>query len=83
MIRGTTILAVRHKAKVVVAGDGQVTLDTTVMKHRAKKVRKLYNDQVLAGFAGTTADAFTLYETRAGDRPLKVLIDAAGWQATA
>ncbi len=62
MIKGTTILSVRHKEKVVMAGDGQVTMDTTVMKHRARKVRKLYNDKVLAGFAGTTADAFTLFE---------------------
>ncbi len=62
MFRGTTIISVRHKGKVVMAGDGQVTLDTTVMKHRARKVRKLYNDTVLAGFAGATADAFTLFE---------------------
>ncbi|UCC66851.1 MAG: ATP-dependent protease subunit HslV [Deltaproteobacteria bacterium] len=62
MLKGTTILSVRHKGKVVMAGDGQVTLETTVMKHRARKVRKLYNDKVLAGFAGTTADAFTLFE---------------------
>ena len=62
MFRGTSILSVRHKGKVVMAGDGQVTLETTVMKHRARKVRKLYNDKVLAGFAGTTADAFTLFE---------------------
>jgi len=62
MLKGTTILSVRHKGKIVIAGDGQVTLDTTVMKHRAKKTRKLYNDKVLAGFAGATADAFTLFE---------------------
>jgi ATP-dependent HslUV protease subunit HslV len=62
MLRGTTILSVRHKGKIVIAGDGQVTLETTVMKHRAKKVRKLYNNTVLAGFAGATADAFTLFE---------------------
>ncbi|MBN1253684.1 MAG: ATP-dependent protease subunit HslV [Deltaproteobacteria bacterium] len=62
MLKGTTILSVRHKGKIVIAGDGQVTLDTTVMKHRARKVRKLYNDTVLAGFAGATADAFTLFE---------------------
>ena len=62
MLKGTTILSVRHKGKIVMAGDGQVTLDTTVMKHRARKVRKLYNDKVLAGFAGATADAFTLFE---------------------
>ncbi|OGP55152.1 MAG: HslU--HslV peptidase proteolytic subunit [Deltaproteobacteria bacterium RBG_13_52_11] len=62
MLKGTTILSVRHKGKIVIAGDGQVTLDTTVMKHRARKVRKLYNDNILAGFAGATADAFTLFE---------------------
>ncbi len=58
----TTIIAVRHKGKVAMAGDGQVTLGNTVMKHGAKKVRRLYKDQVLAGFAGATADAFTLFE---------------------
>ncbi len=62
MIKGTTILAVRHKGKVVIAGDGQVSLEQVVMKHTAKKVRKIYNDNVLAGFAGATADAFTLFE---------------------
>jgi len=61
-IKGTTILSVRHRGKVVMAGDGQVTLESTVMKHRARKVRKIYDDKVLAGFAGTTADAFTLFE---------------------
>src|SRR4030067_1616094 len=60
-MRSTTILCVRHKGKVVMAGDGQVTLEHTVMKHTAKKVRKIYHDQVLAGFAGSTADAFTLF----------------------
>lgn len=62
MIKGTTILSVRHKGKVVIAGDGQVSLEQVVMKHTARKVRKIYNDNVLAGFAGTTADAFTLFE---------------------
>jgi len=61
-MRGTTILAVRHKGKVTVAGDGQVTLDVTVMKHGARKVRRLYHDEVIVGFAGTTADAFTLFD---------------------
>ena len=61
-IRGTTILAVKHRGKVTVAGDGQVTLDTTVMKHGARKVRRLYHNQVIVGFAGTTADAFTLFD---------------------
>ena len=59
---GTTILAVRRGNKVVVAGDGQVSLGATVMKSNARKVRRLYNDRVLAGFAGGTADAFTLFE---------------------
>lgn len=61
-IRGTTIIAVRHKGKVTVAGDGQVTVDTTIMKHGARKVRRLYNNQVIVGFAGATADAFTLFD---------------------
>ena len=61
-IRGTTIIAVKHKGKVTVAGDGQVTLDITVMKHGAKKVRRLYNKKVIVGFAGATADAFTLFD---------------------
>lgn len=60
--RGTTILSVRRNGKVVVGGDGQVTLGNTVMKGNARKVRRLYNDKVLAGFAGGTADAFTLFE---------------------
>jgi ATP-dependent HslUV protease subunit HslV len=62
MMHGTTILAVRHGGKVVVAGDGQVSLGQTVLKHTARKVRKLYNDRVIAGFAGATADAYTLFE---------------------
>ncbi len=61
MFHGTTILAVRHNGKVVMAGDGQVTMGDTIMKHTAKKVRRLYNDTVLVGFAGSTADAFTLF----------------------
>ncbi len=60
-IRSTTILAVRHKGDVVIAGDGQVSLGNTVMKHNAKKVRRLYHDKVIVGFAGATADAFTLF----------------------
>ena len=59
---GTTIIGVRRDNEVVVGGDGQVTLGNTVMKNNAKKVRRLYKDQVLAGFAGATADAFTLFE---------------------
>src|SRR5512145_1687664 len=61
-IRGTTILAVKKDDKITVAGDGQVTLDTTVMKHGARKVRRLYNNEVIVGFAGATADAFTLFD---------------------
>lgn len=60
-LKSTTILCVRHKGKTVMAGDGQVTLEQTIMKHTARKVRKIYQDRVLAGFAGTTADAFTLF----------------------
>ena len=60
--RGTTILSARRNGKVVIGGDGQVSLGNTVMKGNARKVRRLYNNQVLAGFAGGTADAFTLFE---------------------
>ena len=59
---GTTIVSVRRKNKVVIGGDGQVSQGNTIMKSNAKKVRRLYKDQVLAGFAGGTADAFTLFE---------------------
>ena len=61
-IHGTTILALRHGGKVVMAGDGQVSLGQTVMKRTARKVRRIYGDKVIAGFAGATADAFTLFE---------------------
>lgn len=61
-IRSTTILAVRHKGVVALAGDGQVSLGNTVMKHHARKVRRLYHDRVVTGFAGATADAFTLFD---------------------
>lgn len=60
-MHGTTILSVRKDNKVVVAGDGQVTLGESVIKHNAKKVRRLYNDKILAGFAGSTADALSLF----------------------
>ncbi|MBE0510825.1 MAG: ATP-dependent protease subunit HslV [Chromatiales bacterium] len=60
--RGTTILAVRRGQQVVIGGDGQVSLGNTIMKGNARKVRRLYRDQVIAGFAGGTADAFTLFE---------------------
>lgn len=59
---GTTILVVRHKGRVVVAGDGQVTLNDTVIKHGARKVRRIYNDRIVVGFAGATADALNLSE---------------------
>jgi ATP-dependent HslUV protease subunit HslV len=61
-LRSTTILAVRHRGRVVLGGDGQVTLGQTVVKHNATKVRRLYQDRVLAGFAGAGADAITLFE---------------------
>lgn len=62
MFHATTILAVRHGNRVVVVGDGQVSFGQTVLKHSARKVRKVYRDRVIAGFAGATADAFTLFE---------------------
>ena len=61
LIRSTTVLSVRRDGKVVLAGDGQVTLGESVIKHSAKKIRRIYNDKILAGFAGSTADAFTLF----------------------
>jgi ATP-dependent HslUV protease, peptidase subunit HslV len=60
-IRSTTVLCVRRNDKVVMAGDGQVTLGESVIKHGAKKIRRLYQDKILAGFAGSTADAFSLF----------------------
>lgn len=59
---GTTILSVRRSGSVVIGGDGQVSMGNTILKSNARKVRRLYHDQVLAGFAGATADAFTLFE---------------------
>jgi len=61
LIRSTTVLSVRRGGSVVLAGDGQVTLGESVIKHTAKKIRRLYNDKIMAGFAGSTADAFTLF----------------------
>src|SRR5215470_17911080 len=61
LIRSTTVLSVRRGGSVVLAGDGQVTLGESVIKHSAKKIRRLYNDKIVAGFAGSTADAFTLF----------------------
>ena len=65
-IRATTILAVRKDGRSVMGGDGQVTLGETIMKHRAVKVRTMYNDKVLVGFAGAAADAFNLFERLEG-----------------
>ncbi len=61
LIRSTTVLSVRKGGKVVMAGDGQVTLGDHVIKHNARKIRRMYNDKILAGFAGSTADAFSLF----------------------
>jgi ATP-dependent HslUV protease subunit HslV len=61
LVRSTTILAVRRNGRVAVAGDGQVSFDKTIMKATARKVRRLYSDRIIAGFAGSTADAFTLF----------------------
>ena len=61
-IKSTTILSVKHKGKITVAGDGQVTLETTILKRGARKVRRLYNNEIIVGFAGATADAFTLFD---------------------
>lgn len=61
-IRSTTVLCVRHNGSVVIGADGQVSFGETVLKHGARKVRRLYNDKVLAGFAGSTSDAFSLFQ---------------------
>lgn len=61
-IKSTTVLCVKHKGKVVIGGDGQVSLGNTVLKHGAKKIRRLYNGKVIAGFAGSTSDAFSLFQ---------------------
>jgi len=61
VVHGTTVVAVRHQEKVALAGDGQVTLNNVVMKHGARKIRRLFKDSVLAGFAGSAADAFALF----------------------
>jgi len=66
MFHSTTIISIRHKNDVVIAGDGQVSLNNTIMKSKAKKVRRMFDDQVIAGFAGATADAFTLFERLEG-----------------
>ena len=61
MIRSTTVLSVRHNGQAVMAGDGQVTFGDTVVKQGARKIRRLYNDKILAGFAGSAADSFALF----------------------
>jgi ATP-dependent HslUV protease, peptidase subunit HslV len=61
VFHSTTILAIRHLGRAVLAGDGQVTLGQTIVKHKARKIRRLYNDQILAGFAGSAADSFALF----------------------
>jgi ATP-dependent HslUV protease subunit HslV len=61
VFHSTTILAVRHRGRAVLAGDGQVTLGQTIVKHKARKIRRLYNDHILAGFAGSAADSFALF----------------------
>jgi ATP-dependent HslUV protease subunit HslV len=62
MFKGTTILAIKHKGEVAISGDGQISMGNTIMKNNTNKLRKLYNDEVLTGFAGATADAITLFE---------------------
>ncbi len=62
MFHATTILCISRKGKVAIGGDGQVTMGSTVLKHNARKIRKMYGDKVIGGFAGATADAFTLFE---------------------
>ncbi len=61
-MHATTIVVVRHKGKVAIGGDGQVTMHHVILKHKAKKIRKMYDNKILAGFSGSTADAFTLFE---------------------
>mgnify|MGYP005831172613 CR=1 FL=1 len=61
MIKSTTVICVRHKGEIAMAGDGQVTIGQTILKHSARKIRRLYKDRVLAGFAGATSDAFALF----------------------
>src|SRR3954454_3999183 len=86
-IRSTTILCVRRNGKVVMAGDGQVTLGQEVLKGSAKKLRRLYKDKILAGFAGSTADAFALFarfeaklEQHSGNLPRSVVELAKDWR---
>jgi ATP-dependent HslUV protease subunit HslV len=87
-IRSTTVLCVRHRAQVAMAGDGQVTIGQTIVKAGARKVRKLYQDKILAGFAGAAADAFTLFarfegrlEEFRGNLPRAAVELAKDWRA--
>ncbi len=87
LVRSTTILAVRHKGRVVVAGDGQVSFGETVMKQTARKVRRMWNDRVVAGFAGAAADAFALFakfetklEEYSGNLPRAAVELAKDWR---
>lgn len=86
-VRSTTILAIRHKGRVVMAGDGQVSLGQTVMKHTARKLRRMWNDRVITGFAGGTADAmalFTKFEAKleefSGNLPRAAIELAKDWR---
>ena len=86
-VHATTVLAVRHRGQVAIAGDGQVTIGNTVVKAGARKVRKLYHDRVLAGFAGAAADAFTLFsrfearlEEHRGNLPRAAVELAKDWR---
>ena len=86
-VHSTTILAVRHKGRVVVAGDGQVSFGDTVMKQTARKVRRMWNDRVIAGFAGAAADAFALFtkfevklEEYSGNLPRAAVELAKDWR---
>src|SRR6478609_10044315 len=87
LIRSTTVLSIRRNGTVVMAGDGQVTLGEGVIKHSAKKIRRLYQDKILAGFAGSTADAFSLFsrfegklEQFNGNLPRAVVDLAKDWR---
>ena len=87
MIHATTVIAVRHGGKVAMAGDGQVSFNNMVLKHGARKVRRIYHDQILAGFAGAAADAFALYtkfeaklEEYRGNLPRAVVELAKDWR---
>ncbi|GAI47803.1 unnamed protein product, partial [marine sediment metagenome] len=62
MFKGTTILAIKRKGEVAISGDGQISIGNTIMKNSTKKIRKLYGDKVLSGFAGASADSITLFE---------------------